>query len=324
MWIKVCKWQGCVHKNLVKNWTKSGYYSAASYRRMSAANESKAWFRYGTTVGTCNKLQSTISKDNSHRKQHKRNLHLLAGIVVAGILLGNAPSKLTATANATGKVTKMDSAHCRGAKQHTSNHKTKTDVKHQQSSSNVPYQLKVELQICVCGTEQPSCSVTNWHSIKHNPYFPETVESIGKPQLTSTKHVARSTSGDCVHITSELPATIRIEEKIASGIIYISNSQHNLLGLDFIEPLGLLDIPLSFVCNAVSKSLTQSAIRDLTEDILKRFSRVFTSKFGWCRHLNLPLNLCSIPNARYNTQHYHWWTSVIFWPSTRPKNTILR
>ena len=60
--------------------------------------------------------QSTLSKDNSHWKQHERNLHLLAGIVVADILLRNAPSKLIAAANATGKVTKMDSAHHRGAK----------------------------------------------------------------------------------------------------------------------------------------------------------------------------------------------------------------
>ena len=104
-------------------------------------------------------------------------------------------------------------------------------------------------------------------------------KSIGKPQLTSTKHVARRVSGDCVLITGELPATIRME-KTASGIIYISNSQHNLLGLYFIEPLGLLDVPLNFVCNAVSKSLTQGVIKDLAEDILKQFSPVFTGSLG--------------------------------------------
>ena len=69
--------------------------------------------------------------------------------------------------------------------------------------------------------------------------------SIGKPQFTFAKHVARSDSGDSVHITGKVTATIRIEEKTASGIICISNSQHNILGLDFIEPLGLLDIPLN-------------------------------------------------------------------------------
>ena len=120
--------------------------------------------------------QSTWSKDNSHRKQHKKNLHLITGIVVAVILLGNAPSEVTAAANATGKVTKMDSAHHWGAKQHSSDHKTKIDVKHSLIAMFLPN--SVELQICVCGTEQPSCSVINWHSIGHNPYFPETVGSV--------------------------------------------------------------------------------------------------------------------------------------------------
>ena len=105
---------------------------------------------------------------------------------------------------------------------------------------------------------------------------------MGKFQLALTKHAAQSASGDCINIKGELPATIRIEDKTASGIIYISNSQHNFLGLDFIEPLGLLDIPLNFVGNAESKLLTQSAIKDMTEDILKRFSPVFTGNLGCC------------------------------------------
>ena len=112
--------------------------------------------------------------------------------------------------------------------------------------------------------------------------FEKLRKSIGKPQLTSTKHVARGASGDCVHITGELPATFRIEEKTASGIIYITNSPHILLGLDFIEPLGLFDIPLNFVYNAVSKLLTQNAIKDQAENILKRFSPVFTNSLGCC------------------------------------------
>ena len=52
---------------------------------------------------------------------------------------------------------------------------------------------------------------------------------------------------DCVHITRELPATIKIENKPASGKIYIADSRHNLLDLDFIKLLDLLNIPLLFV-----------------------------------------------------------------------------
>ena len=67
-------------------------------------------------------------------------------------------------------------------------------------------------------------------------------ETIGQPSLTSTSHVAQCASGNCVHITGELPATIKMKGKTASGTIYIANSSHDLLGLDFIEPLGLLNI----------------------------------------------------------------------------------
>ena len=172
----------------------------------------------------------------------------------------------------------MDSADHRGAKQRTSYHKTKTDVKLKQSGGNVPSQLKVEPQICVCGTVQLQIDTASDINLISQKLW----KGTGKPQFTATKHVAWSVSGDCVLITGKLPETIRIEEKIASEIIYISNSQHNLLGLDFIGPLGLLDIQLNFVCHAVSKSLTQSAIKDLTKDILKRFSPVFTSNLGCC------------------------------------------
>ena len=54
-------------------------------------------------------------------------------------------------------------------------------------------------------------------------------ETIGQPSWTSTGHVAQSASGDCVHITGELPATIKMKDKTASGTIYIANSSHNLL-----------------------------------------------------------------------------------------------
>ncbi len=57
---------------------------------------------------------------------------------------------------------------------------------------------------------------------------------------------------EIVHITGELPATFEIEDKTASGKIYIADSRHSLLGLDFIDSLGLLDIPFSSVYNAVS------------------------------------------------------------------------
>ena len=136
---------------------------------------------------------------------------------------------------------------------------------------------KTKPEICVSKTKQPSCLFANRHCLRHNPPL-----TIGQPPLISTRHVSQIASGDCVHIIGELPAIIKIEDKTASGKEYVADSRHNPLGLDFIESPGLLDTPLNFVCNAVSRSTTQSAITDQTEDILKRFSPVFTSNLGRC------------------------------------------
>ena len=188
---------------------------------------------------------STLFKDNSHRKQYKRNPHLLAGIVVAAILFGNAPSKLTAAVNATGKITTWcKTTHKRP--QNKNRRKTQTislvATFLPNSNSNRKY-VSVELNNNPVWLQTDTASDITC-------IFKKLWKCIGKPQLTSTKYVGQSASEDCVHITGELPTTIRIE-KTASGTIYISNSQHNLLGLDFIEPLGLLDTPPNFVCNAV-------------------------------------------------------------------------
>ena len=87
----------------------------------------------------------------------------------------------------------------------------------------------------------------------------------------STWHVVRTASGDCVHIIVEMPATIEIEDKTAPRKIYIADSRYNQLGLDSIESLGLLNIPLNSVCNVVSRSPAQSAITEQTDDTIKRF-----------------------------------------------------
>ena len=116
-------------------------------------------------------------------------------------------------------------------------------------------------------------------------------QTIGQPILTATSHVAQSASEDCVHITGELPATIKLKTKTASGTIYIANSSHNLLGLDFIEPLGLLDIPLNQICKVVSSSSPLNNTIDQTKEIMKRFSPVFKNNLGRCTHAEAMLSL---------------------------------
>ena len=82
----------------------------------------------------------------------------------------------------------------------------------------------------------------------------------------TTTNIVQNASGGCIHITGELPATIK-NSKTASGMIYIADSRDNLLGLDSI-------------CNAVSRSPAQSAIIEQTDDTIKHFCPVFTDDLG--------------------------------------------
>ena len=74
---------------------------------------------------------------------------------------------------------------------------------------------------------------------------------------------------------------MEIEDKAASRKIYIADSKHNLLGLDFIKSIGLLDILLHSVCNAVLKSPAQGAITEQINDT-KCFSPIFTNYLRCC------------------------------------------
>ena len=81
-----------------------------------------------------------------------------------------------------------------------------------------------------------------------------------------------------------------------------ADSRHNLLGLDFIKSLGLLNILLNAVCNAVSRSLAQSAIMEQTNNIIKDFSTVFTNDLERCTQAETILTLK--PSA-----------TLVFWPN---------
>ena len=72
------------------------YYSAASYRGMSAAGESKAWFRYGTTVGTCSNIhnqhypKTTVTGSNT-RETSTCLLEFWWQVFCSEMLLQNSP-----------------------------------------------------------------------------------------------------------------------------------------------------------------------------------------------------------------------------------------
>ena len=127
-------------------------------------------------------------------------------------------------------------------------------------------------------------------------------KTLGQPPRTPKRHVTWSASGDCVHITG---ATMEIDDKTASGKIYIADSRYNQLDLDFIKSLGFLDIPFNSVCNAVSRSPAQGAITDQTNDTRERFSPVFTDDLRRCAQAETSLKHLLHLFSNSNDQNSH-------------------
>ena len=199
-------------------------------------------------------LRLTLYKNTTtppHRHQHLSNPHPLAGIVTAGILYGTVHSRHTAAAAVIDWAIKKDFLPRMDKDQHRVDkpHITATNITKQiQSGGNLSPKSKIKSKVCGSTVEWPSCSAASGHCLRH---YTDIAITMGNHRPA---FIDINSSGDCVHITGELPATIKMKDKTASGTIYIANLSHNLLGLGFIEPLGLLDIPLNQICKVVSSS----------------------------------------------------------------------
>ena len=102
----------------------------------------------------------------------------------------------------------------------------------------------------VSKTGQLLCSVTNKHRLGHNPHLTETMENHRLASTNSYNTCSAEYIWGIVSTSLEkLPATIEIENKTAFGKLHRADSKHNLL--------GLVDISLNSVCNAVSRSPAQ-------------------------------------------------------------------
>ncbi|KAA3681451.1 uncharacterized protein DEA37_0008875, partial [Paragonimus westermani] len=77
-------------------------------------------------------------------------------------------------------------------------------------------------------------------------------KSIGRPAYKKTEHSAQNASGEKLALIGELDCDIECDDVHTSGTVYpTEHSKLNLLGLDWIEHLKLLDMPLNQFCSHV-------------------------------------------------------------------------
>ncbi|XP_011859382.1 PREDICTED: uncharacterized protein K02A2.6-like [Vollenhovia emeryi] len=79
---------------------------------------------------------------------------------------------------------------------------------------------------------------------------------------------------------------LKLHGRQSTGTIYVSARNLNLLGTDWMEALGLWDVPISAVCSKVATASTP-----LEEEVKSKFPSLFDSSLGLCNKMKASLTL---------------------------------
>ncbi|CAH8512294.1 unnamed protein product [Dicrocoelium dendriticum] len=96
--------------------------------------------------------------------------------------------------------------------------------------------------------------------------------SLGKPPFEPTSQSATSACGGRVQLTGQLHCSVSFRGATFNATCYITKAKLNVLGLDWLETLGLADLPLQAICNVVHSPTVPN---DRTDDKASQSAPVF-------------------------------------------------
>ncbi|KAK4467318.1 hypothetical protein MN116_000305 [Schistosoma mekongi] len=123
----------------------------------------------------------------------------------------------------------------------------------------------------------------------------ETYNLLGKPPIKPSKKIAKNASGGLLQLVGELQCEFSFNGNSCKGICYLTERPYlDLLGLDMLEKLGIMDIPINSICS-VSCPALDTPIRakqtgeKLPEKPKRKFAPVFQNTLGPCTKMKVHL-----------------------------------
>ncbi|CAH8498480.1 unnamed protein product [Schistosoma intercalatum] len=134
----------------------------------------------------------------------------------------------------------------------------------------------------------------------------ETYNLLGKPPMKPSKKTAKNASGGVLKLVGELQCEFSFNGTNCTGICYLTERPNlDLLGLDMLDKLGIMDIPINSVCNVSCSSLDTPLLpkktgERLLEKLKRKFASVFQNSLGHCTKMkaHLPVKPDAIPIFR--------------------------